>query len=707
MTQTTFFRLLKTPIDAKGEALAAQIAVLHAGGQAEETFILDPAEFALIPGSPFAYWISGSIRELYVQLPPVESEGRAARIGDHPGNKDRYVRIFWEVPFSRRSEDREWVPYQKGGVYSPYYADMELVVDWDFGRETYYDFYGRPGRSSERPSNYQFFFRPGLTWPLRTTSPLSVRLLPAGCAISNKGPTVYASSDNLGELITLLPIMNSTTFKALVRLQLGAAAAAARSYEVGVIQRTPVPADLEKGQESLVVLARKAHGLQRDRDRTDETTHAFCLPGLVQRRDGSLLETSLALDAEVQAAQARLAEIQAEIDNLVFDLYGLSEADRALVRAEMGVSHGRGERAEDTEELSENLGDLCASVAEEPADEDEEEEAASPPDAGQRVQDLLMWCVGVAFGRWDVRMALDPTLLPALQGPFDPLPRCAPGALVGSDGLPPATAADIAPESWLRARRDISHRDTEGTEKPGEDLRDLCASVASSYPLPVAWDGILVDDPTHPSDIVTRVRGVLALLWGDRAGAIEREACQVLGFKTLRDYFRDPRKGFFPFHIKRYSKSRRKAPIYWLLQSERRNYGIWLYYHRLDRATLYAAGRDYADAKVALEQARLEELRQVLEALSGSARKRREGEIEQQQKLVAEVTDFRKRLDAVALLNLPPDLNDGVVISIAPLWELVPWKETQKTWEKLVAGEYPWSTMAKQMRERGLVKREP
>jgi len=326
-----------------------------------------------------------------------------------------------------------------------------------------------------------------------------------------------------------------------------------------------------------------------------------------------------------------------------------------------------------------------------------------------------MWCVGVAFGRWDVRFALDPTLLSALQGPFDPLPRCAPGALVGPDRLPPARAADIAPEAWLRARENVSHGDTEGTEKSVENLGDLCASVANSYPLPIAWDGILVDDPTHPSDIVARVRGVLSLLWGDRAGAIEREACEILGIKGLRDYFRDARKGFFAFHIKRYSKSRRKAPIYWLLQSEKRNYGIWLYIHRLRPDALFVAGRDYADAKVALEQARLEELQVGLDGLpptggdkrgglSGSARRRRERESERQQRLVAEVTEFRDRLDRVALSKLPPDLNDGVVISIAPLWELVPWKEAQRTWERLIAGEYPWSTMAQQVQKQGLVK---
>jgi hypothetical protein len=702
MTRTTFFRLLKTPIDAKGETLAAQIAELNAAGQAQETFTLDPADFSLIPGSPVAYWVGDSIRRMFADLPPFEAEGRAARVGDHPGDHERYVRLFWEVPAHERSKTRQWIPYQKGGAFSPYYYDIHLVADWDLERETYYDFHGRPGRSSEHPSNYQFFFRSGLTYPRRTTSGISIRALPVGCIFADKGPSAFVPDDDWEELLALLAVMNSALFEALIKLQLGAATAAARSYEVGVIQRTPVPSLTDDGSLKLGNLALEAHDLQRDRDRSDETTHAFCLPALVSHRATENTENSLelcALRASVAdtAAQARLAAIQAEIDDLVFDLYGLSAADRALVRAEMGAEQqAASSEQQDTEHAPRTMDD-----------DGEDQEPTPPEDLPARVQNLLMWCVGVAFGRWDARLALDPTLLPALQGPFEPLPRCAPGALVGTAGLPPATAADIAPEAWLRARQTVLDLPTI------DDLR-FTIDEPGSLPIenrkskivnrPIAWDGILVDDPTHPSDIVTRVRGVLALLWGDRADTIEREACEILGFKTLRDYFRDPRKGFFPFHIKRYSKSRRKAPLYWLLQSQWRSYALWLYCHRLDRASLYAAGRYYTDAKLKLEQIRLEELKQGLTALEGSARKRREAEIERQEKLVAEVADFRKLLDAVALLNLPPDLNDGVVIGIAPLWELVPWKEAQKTWDKLVAGEYAWSTMAQQMRKRGLVR---
>lgn len=644
---TTFFRLLHVPIDAKGDALAERISALNAAGSAEETYTLDPAAFAQITGSPFAYWVGDSIRRLFVELPCVESEGRAVRVGDHPGDQERYLRLFWETPKKDRDEGRKWLPYQKGGAFSPYYADIHLVVDWDPTRETYYDFHGRPGRSSEHPSNYQFFLRPGLTWPRRTNG-FSVRSLPRGCIFADKGPVVFVSGDDQNDLLSLLATMNSLPFGALVRVQL-ARTELAQSYEVGLIQNTPIPPLSDnRSQSTLAAFALEAHGLQRDRDRADETSHAFCMPGLAAYRDApTLREASAVLDAEEAARQARLAAIQKQIDDLVFDLYGFDEADRTLVRREAG-----GSKLEADEE---GVGD----------DEEAEEEAVTPQDPVARVQDLLMWCVGVAFGRWDIGKALDPSLLPPLGGPFDPLPRHAPGALIEDDGQRTADA--------LQSRPAIFH---------------LQSAILA--------DGILVDDPSHPSDIVRRVQEVLELLWGERAEAVENEACEILGVKSLREFFRDPRR-FFAYHIKRYSKSRRKAPIYWLLQSERRSYAVWLYYHRIGPMTLYTAGRDYTDSKIALERSRLDDLRAGLGALSGTSRRNQEREVERQEKLVAEVIAFGKMLDKIALANLPPDPNDGVLISIAPLHALIPWTEATRMWNALRSGQYGWSTMSKQL----------
>lgn len=301
------------------------------------------------------------------------------------------------------------------------------------------------------------------------------------------------------------------------------------------------------------------------------------------------------------------------------------------------------------------------------------------------------------LGRWDVRFALDSSLLPKLQDPFDPLPRCSPGTLVGTDGLP-ATPDNIVSEAWLRARPNvITLPDTAVLLANQQPL------TTDDYPLRIEWDGIVPDDEIHPNDIVRRVRDVLTLLWGERAGDIEREACEILGIASLREYFRQP-KYFFDFHIKRYSKSRRKAPLYWLLQTKSRRYGLWLYYHRLTTDTLYRAAREYVDPKITLEENRLQELQMGAKEMQGAARKNRERDITAQTDFLAELKAFRKTLDRVALLNLPFDRNDGVILNIAPLHELTPWKEAGKMWNELVSGKYEWSTVSRHLRKLNLVK---
>ncbi|MFT4041406.1 MAG: hypothetical protein QM692_24700, partial [Thermomicrobiales bacterium] len=131
--------------------------------------------------------------------------------------------------------------------------------------------------------------------------------------------------------------------------------------------------------------------------------------------------------------------------------------------------------------------------------DDEPEASSQPVDA--HCADLISYALGVVLGRWDLRMALDPALLPALQGPFDPLPVCAPGALVGPDGLP-ARPGGIASEAWLRAQPSVIALPAEGAV-----AEPTIADAA--YPLRIDWDGILVDDEGHPDDIVARLREVL------------------------------------------------------------------------------------------------------------------------------------------------------------------------------------------------------
>ena len=147
--------------------------------------------------------------------------------------------------------------------------------------------------------------------------------MPEGCIFADKGPAIFMAGDAPVALLALLALVNSQAFGLLVSLQLAAADAAARSYEVGVIQKTPVPYLSADQQVTLAAMARRAWSLKRTLDTIEETSHAFLLPVALRARLG---------DYDPPAIEAELARIQAEIDAIAFDLYGFSEADRVAAR---------------------------------------------------------------------------------------------------------------------------------------------------------------------------------------------------------------------------------------------------------------------------------------------------------------------------------------------------------------------------------------
>jgi hypothetical protein len=86
---------------------------------------------------------------------------------DDPGR----LREYQETCREQTRRGKRWVPFAKGGAYSPYYADVYLVVDWENDGERIRNFYGPNGRLASRPQNMEYFFRPGLTWPLFAGAP--------------------------------------------------------------------------------------------------------------------------------------------------------------------------------------------------------------------------------------------------------------------------------------------------------------------------------------------------------------------------------------------------------------------------------------------------------------------------------------------------------------------------------------------------------
>jgi len=174
----TWIRLLKTK--QKSEVLLTTIQQVREGERQSTVFISSGARFSGMPTCVYGYWMSDALLGLY--QPKNSIEARAADVKQDTATADdfRFLRLAWEVPADRIGLDREWARFAKGGVYSPFFDDVHLVIYWkDSGREV-------EAYSKSFLRNTRFYGQAGITWPLRTTSPFGPRILPLAAPLATK-----------------------------------------------------------------------------------------------------------------------------------------------------------------------------------------------------------------------------------------------------------------------------------------------------------------------------------------------------------------------------------------------------------------------------------------------------------------------------------------------------------------------------------------
>jgi len=600
---TTFIRLISQV--EKEQRLRDAIADPHS----EDRFEVDHESFKRIPGAPFAYWVSDKIRTLFEALPKFEDDNQTVKQGLATADDFRFVRAFWEVfPGSIASslesitKQKFWVSYPKGGEFSPFYADIHLVVDWyDGGIKYWHNLSANGGVRSNiwmlNESAKNFFFVAGLTYPRRLHR-LAVMPMPTGSIISVRGSGIFGRR---GDLYIIAGLYSSSIFDFLVKCMLGRFGHP--QFDNGTLCKTPVPIGFPKSSQRLHAPAKRAIYLKRSLDTVNEISHAFLLPAQLRARLGNFDPASI---------RAEINELQDMIDDIAFDLYGVEGEDK------LAIKNG----------LPGDLGTESDDDPGEPAEDDYDAGADSSGELELAVS-VLSWSLGVAMGRFDWRLATGERAAPLETDPFAPLPAKSPGML-------PDNATPFH-----------------------------------------AHSGILVDDQGHPNDLARLIEEVLARVEASVPADVRRWL----------------QRDFFPLHLKQYSKSRRKAPIYWPVSTNSGSYTLWLYYPSLTDQTLFTAVNNFIEPK-------LKQVGQDVAALrtKGSARSRDdEKNFEALQALELELIELRDTLLAIAP-TYRPNHDDGVQITAAPLWKLFrhkPWQKVLKdTWAKLEKGDYDWAHIA-------------
>ncbi len=595
----TWYRLLKAEGEGKRELFERQLA-----GRADGVYVYRQANFNAIPGSPWVYWITPGLRRLFVELPKL-GEVAQPRQGLATADNFRFLRFWWEVgepriAFGCKSREealasgKKWFPYMKGGSFLRWYGNQEYCVNWSDDGKEIKNLGVESGKVASRPQNTEFYFRRGVTWSKVTSSRFSLRLSPGGFIFDVAGCSAFPKEDMI---LNFLAILNSSVAATLLSY-----ISPTVNFEVGHIASIPLPLNVGSIIQCLVI---RSIDLSKSLAVEDETTFDFIAPPWSATLDDTLTEIWLREDA--------LEDVEKAIDEEVYRLYGISDADRRAIEAELAGPALEGEEAD-------------------------EEAGQSYIDDEELSCRWISYAVGVVMGRFH------------------------PGeGAIGCGRFP----KDVA-----------------------ETLRSLADN-----------DGVAVLDEGHQDDLAGKVHQALELALGE-AGASEVISA-ALGDgdpeKLLRSYLE---RDFWKRHLQQY----RKRPVYWLLQSPAKSFSVYVFHERATRDTLpLIMGTRYASGKINQLKNRMDEVRTEMKAAEGRARKRLEKELDDIESQLLDLEAFEAAIRRVLeqknergeTVGWAPEIDDGVILNLAPLWELMPsWKEPEKFWKELEEGKYDWSYTA-------------
>jgi hypothetical protein len=392
MSEITCIRLLHE--SSKSEGLLASIRAIREAAPNPSLFSVESSSFNQVPNAPFSYAIGDEVRRLFSTLPPFESEERVARVGLQTGDDFRFVRCWWEIPETAiRQQDRIWAPFAKGGAYSPYYADLLLVVNWGKDGAEIKEY---PGA---RPQNTSFYRSQGLTWSEATTKEFGCRPLMAGSVFGHVGLGIIQKDVN--QLLQTMVVLNSPQLRALMGISLGLADAGRRHYTSGTIQRLPMAAFDFDQEDILRDIGYRAWDAQRSRDYSNEISHFYISPYGLFAHD-KLDVGQRKLDEQQNWRLGEVSKLEQRASELIAKVYGFTPPT------------------------------AVTPLDEEPSDAEESR-------VGQPLERALFsYLVGLAFGRW--RIVHDPEAAKQAYGddPFAPLP-------------PYAAAFNAAPEASEQA----------------------------------------------------------------------------------------------------------------------------------------------------------------------------------------------------------------------------------------------------------------
>lgn len=214
VVQTTSFVRCRTHIDGYKGTYCRLIEPTSQQGKedmflsSENRYFANQDNFAKIPGSPVAYWVSEKIINAFCGTPIscyAESNGQ-----NITGNNNKFLRLFWEVDGHNIGKEY-WAKCARGGGYRKYLGNDDNVILWTSEARAHYK-----KDSIARIVPEYLRFKDGITWSYITSGVPSFRRLWPDELFEKAGTSIFIR--NVKNINPLLGLLNSVVARKLLGL---------------------------------------------------------------------------------------------------------------------------------------------------------------------------------------------------------------------------------------------------------------------------------------------------------------------------------------------------------------------------------------------------------------------------------------------------------------------------------------------------------
>ncbi|MEN2282401.1 BREX-1 system adenine-specific DNA-methyltransferase PglX [Algoriphagus sp. SE2] len=322
---STFIKLNHIYEGRRYEAFVDAYDNLITNNQHSNNYKLPQSKLKIIKSYPFIYWISDEFREKFT-VGIVSDEIDVVK-GISSGNNHRFLRFWYELNNENEFEEG-WNYYTKGGPFKKWYGNNWLLIDWKNNGDNVKDY------PSSVIRNEKYYFQQGITYSAAGSKGTSFRYMPENFIIDAGGPGIYLAKNYKNINYTLGFFNSKLAFYIINCLN------PTVNTNQGDLKRIPflIPkTTLEKQVEELtsqnIKISELFDSFSLVEYNYDKSPFLFYNNGELKIRIKKFFDFENYLNTQVLINEAIINE-------KIFEVYELTEADKAMVLAKEGESIG-------------------------------------------------------------------------------------------------------------------------------------------------------------------------------------------------------------------------------------------------------------------------------------------------------------------------------------------------------------------------------